>query len=188
MTRGALSRSWLIVILAAATSASLGASAAAPAPSGTSTPPDGDRAGIGIHTRPGRIFQSTFSAGDVDLAYEIVGSAEGPPLVVVNGGPGFDHGYLDCAVEAWETFAKKRGLVFYDQRGTGRSSALKPDQPCGLAEQIADLDALRAHLKLERMDLMGHSWGGYLVMAYAARHPERVSRLIIVDAAAPKIQ
>jgi len=64
---------------------------------------------------------------------------------------------------------------------------LKAGQSCLLADQIADLDALRAQLQLEKFDLLGHSWGGYLVMAYAARHPEHIERLIIVDSAAPKI-
>jgi proline iminopeptidase len=68
------------------------------------------------------------------------------------------------------------------------SSKLKEGQSCLLADQIADLDALRVRLGLEKMDLLGHSWGGYLVMAYAARHPERIKHLIIVDSAAPKIQ
>jgi pimeloyl-ACP methyl ester carboxylesterase len=79
-------------------------------------------------------------------------------------------------------------VVFYDQRGNGRSSELKEGQSCLLADQIADLDALRSHLGLEKMDLLGHSWGGYLVMAYAARHPERIAHLVIADSAAPKIQ
>ena len=119
--------------------------------------------------------------------YEVRGDGPGTPLVVANGGPGFDHGYLHCS-PAWDRLAKGRKVVFYDQRGNGRSSALKDGTPCGLAEQIADLDALRGHLGLPRMDLLGHSWGGYLVMAYAARHPERIAHLLIVDSAAPKIQ
>jgi proline iminopeptidase len=79
-------------------------------------------------------------------------------------------------------------VVFYDQRGNGRSGPLKDGVVCGVAEQIADLDALRAHLGLETMDLLGHSWGGYLVMAYASRHPDRIAHLIIADSAAPRIQ
>jgi hypothetical protein len=58
------------------------------------------------------------------------------------------------------SLAKGRKVVFYDQRGNGRSSELKDGQPCGLAEQIDDLDALRAHLGFEKIDLLGHSWGG----------------------------
>jgi len=106
---------------------------------------------------------------------------------MVNGGPGFDHGYVHCS-NAWERLAEKRKVVFYDQRGNGRSSEIREGQSCLLADQIADLDALRAQLGVEKMELLGHSWGGYLVMAYAARHPEHIAHLMIVDSAAPKIQ
>jgi len=76
--------------------------------------------------------------------------------------------------------------VFYDQRGTGRSGPLGRGESCTLADQIADLDGLRARLGAPAVDLLGHSWGGYLVMAYAARHPEHVAHLTIADSAAPK--
>lgn len=130
---------------------------------------------------------ATFKTGDVTIWYEVRGAGPGTPLVLVNGGPGFDHTYMTVS-DVWDRMARTRRVVFYDQRGNGRSSLLKEGQPCGLAEQIADLDALRAHLGFEKMDLLGSSWGGYLVMAYAARHPERVAHLVIVDSAAPKIQ
>jgi proline iminopeptidase len=133
---------------------------------------------------------ATFKAPGATLYVEVLGSAEGIPLVVVNGGPGFDHTYehvtLPGAVSAWETLSKKRRVVFYDQRGNGRSGALAQGQSCTLADQIDDLDAVRAHLGAETIDLLGHSWGGYLVMAYAARHPEHIRHLVIVDSAAPK--
>lgn len=129
---------------------------------------------------------ATFETEGVTIWYEVTGGGSGTPLVLVNGGPGFDHAYLHTG--AWERMGKDRPVVFYDQRGNGRSSKLRPGQACGLAEQIADLEALRARLGFERMDLLGHSWGGYLVMAYAARHPERIAHLVIVDSAAPKIQ
>jgi proline iminopeptidase len=123
--------------------------------------------------------------GAVPLYVEVRGSGGGLPLVMVNGGPGFDHLYVHCS-DAWDRLATKRRVVFYDQRGTGRSGPLKPGTSCTLADQIADLDAVRASLGVERMDLLGHSWGGYLVMAYAARHPEHIAHLTIVDSAAPK--
>lgn len=129
---------------------------------------------------------ATFDANGVTIWYEVTGGGSGTPLVLANGGPGFDHVYLHAG--AFERLGAGRPVVFYDQRGNGRSSPLAPGQPCGLAEQIADLEALRAHLGYERMDLLGHSWGGYLVMAYAARHAERIAHLVIVDSAAPKIQ
>ncbi len=129
----------------------------------------------------------TFEAGGVTIWYEVRGGGAAPPLVVVNGGPGFDHSYLHCG-DCWDRLARGRRVVFYDQRGTGRSGELKEGQSCTLADQIADLEALRGHLGFEKVDLLGHSWGGYLVMAYAARHPHRIAHLLIVDSAAPKIQ
>ena len=130
---------------------------------------------------------ATLETGGVTIWYEVRGSGSGTPLIVANGGPGFDHNYLLCG-DVWDLLAKGRRIVFYDQRGNGRSSELKEGQPCGLAEQIDDLEALRAHLGFEKFDLLGHSWGGYLVMAYGARHPEHIAHLMIVDSAAPKIQ
>lgn len=133
---------------------------------------------------------TTFQAPGATLYVEVLGTAPGVPLLVVNGGPGFDHTYEHAAVpgttSAWDTVAQKRRVVFYDQRGNGRSGALKPGQPCGLAEQIEDLEAVRAHLGADQIDLLGHSWGGFLVMAYAARHPGHIRHLITVDSAAPK--
>ena len=125
----------------------------------------------------------TFDGPGGKIYYEVIGT--GTPLILINGGPGFDHTYLHITT-AWDALAKTHRVIFYDQRGNGRSSPLKPGQSCTLADQIEDLDALRAHLGLEKIDLLGHSWGGYLAMAYGARHPERVSHLIIVDSAAPK--
>ena len=127
----------------------------------------------------------TFDGPGGKIYYEVTGSGSGTPLIVVNGGPGFDHTYLHIAT-AWNTLAKNRRVIFYDQRGDGRSDPLKPGQSCTLADQIADLEALRAHLGFDKVDLLGHSWGGYLSMAYAARHPEHISHLLIVDSAAPR--
>lgn len=127
----------------------------------------------------------TFDGPSGKIYYEVIGTGSGTPLLVVNGGPGFDHTYLHIAT-AWETLAKNRRVIFYDQRGDGRSDALKPGQSCTLADQIADLEALRTHLAFDKIDLLGHSWGGYLSMAYAARHPEHIAHLLIVDSAAPR--
>src|SRR6185436_8348454 len=132
----------------------------------------------------------TFQAPGATIYVEVLGTAAGTPLVVVNGGPGFDHTYEHVAMpgttSAWETLARSRRVVFYDQRGNGRSGALKPGQTCTLADQIDDLEAVRAHLGADKIDLLGHSWGGFLAMAYAARHAEHIRHLVTVDSAAPK--
>jgi len=129
---------------------------------------------------------STFEGKSATIYYEVLGSGSATPLIVVNGGPGFDHTYEHVS-SAWDVLAKKRRVIFYDQRGTGRSPSAK-GQTYTLADQINDLEDLRAHLGADRIELLGHSWGGYLVMAYAAQHPEHISHLIIVDSAAPKFK
>ena len=129
----------------------------------------------------------TFAAPGATIYYEVRGDGPGTPLFLANGGPGFDHGYLHVS-DVWDQLAKDRPVIFWDQRGTGRSPVLKPLQSCTLADQISDLEALRDHLGYEKIDLLGHSWGGYLAMAYAARHPGRIAHLLIVDSAAPRWQ
>jgi proline iminopeptidase len=117
------------------------------------------------------------------IYHHILGT-RGPHLIVVNGGPGFDHAYLHAST-VWTKLAANRRIVFYDQRGNGRSPTDR-ESAMDLAAQIADLDAVRASLGVDRVDLLGHSWGGYLVMAYASRHPQHIARLAIVDSAAPR--
>ena len=134
----------------------------------------------------GEEIGTTFQAKSATIYFEVLGSGSATPLIIVNGGPGFDHTYEHVS-SAWDVLAKKRRVIFYDQRGTGRSPATK-DQTYTLADQINDLEDLRAHLGADHMDLLGHSWGGYLVMAYAAEHPEHISHLIIVDSAAPNFK
>ena len=128
---------------------------------------------------------TTFDGPGGKIYYEVIGRSKEIPLVLVNGGPGLDHLYLHTSA-AWDVFAQSRQVIFYDQRGNGRSSPLKEGQSCTLADQIDDLDALRDHLRVEKIILLGSSWGGYLSMAYAARHPEHVAGLVLVDSAGPK--
>ena len=128
---------------------------------------------------------TTFNAPGATIYYEVFGSGTGTPLFVANGGPGFDHFYLHVS-DAWDTLGENRRIVMWDQRGTGKSGPLKSGQTCTLADQINDLDALRAHLGYDKIDLLGHSWGGFLAMAYASRFPQHIERLIILDSAAPR--
>ncbi len=126
-----------------------------------------------------------FEAPGATIYFEIVGSGTGTPLLIVNGGPGAAHDYMH-RTSAWDAIAKSRQVVFYDQRGTGRSLGDHKGQTFKLKEQIEDIDALRAHLGFDHMDILGHSWGGMLATAYAAAHPDRVSHFIYVDSGSPK--
>jgi proline iminopeptidase len=103
----------------------------------------------------------------------------GPPVVVLHGGPGAHHDYLR---PGFDGLARDRELIYYDQRGGGQS-AVPRDVPVGWTEQVADLEALRAHWRLDRMTVAGYSWGGLLALLYAVEHPDRLERLALVSPA-----
>ena len=128
-----------------------------------------------------------FQTAHVTLYYEVRGKTMGIPLVVLNGGPGRSHNSLLIS-PVWDELAQERPLVLYDQQGTGQSTPLQPGEACMLADQLLDLEALRSQLGVEQIDVVGHSWGGYLGMAYTARYGQRVRSLILVASAVPRIQ
>lgn len=103
----------------------------------------------------------------------------GPEVIVLHGGPGAHHDYLRPGMDA---LATGRTLVYYDQRGGGRSVVAR-DVPVGWREQVADLDALRDVWGLGRLHLLGYSWGALLAMLYAVTHPERVASLALLSPA-----
>jgi len=122
---------------------------------------------------------------EVDLAYETYGApSPATPVIVANGGPGLSHIYM-LQNNVWTRLAHHRQIVFYDQRGTGKSKNVKPDASWGMDAQVADMDAVRAKFGFQKFDLVGDSYGGLLAMAYAAAHPEHVEKLILSDSAAP---
>jgi proline iminopeptidase len=122
---------------------------------------------------------------EVDLGYEVLGAPSAEiPLFAVNGGPGLSHAYM-MQNDLWQRVAAHRMVVLYDQRGTGASKQMQANAPQGMSAQVADLDALRNALSLDRIAVLGDSYGGMIAMAYAAAHPEHVSRLILSDSAAP---
>lgn len=121
----------------------------------------------------------------VDLGYETFGAAGAKiPLIVVNGGPGLSHAYM-MQNDLWRRVAVHRLVVLYDQRGTGASKHMQPDAPQTMEAQVADLDAIRKALALDRAAVLGDSYGGMIAMAYASAQPEHVARLILSDSPAP---
>ncbi len=113
----------------------------------------------------------------VTLFERRVGS--GPPTVVLHGGPGAHHDYL---LPGFDRLATRRTLIYYDQRGGGRSPVPR-EVPVGWREHVADLEALRGFWGIERLSIAGYSWGGLLALLYALEHPDRVDRLGLVSPA-----
>src|SRR6266581_8732007 len=106
-------------------------------------------------------------------------AGDGPPVVVLHGGPGAHHDYL---LPQYDLLARGRTLLYYDQRGGGRSPVSR-ETPVGWREHVADLDALRSHWALDQLTLLAYSWGGLLALLYALEHPDRVARLALVSSA-----
>lgn len=103
----------------------------------------------------------------------------GPEVVVLHGGPGAHHDYL---LPGFDLLARRRTLVYYDQRGGGRSPVAR-EVPVGWREQVADLEALRVLWGRDQLALAGYSWGGLLALLYALEHPGRVERLALISTA-----
>jgi proline iminopeptidase len=103
----------------------------------------------------------------------------GPEVVVLHGGPGADSAYLRPGFDA---LARGRTLVYYDQRGGGKSPVPR-EVPVGWREHVADLEALRVTMGMERLAIAGYSWGGLLALLYALEHPTRVSSLAFISPA-----
>ncbi len=119
----------------------------------------------------------------------LIDRADGPSLffralgtgadtaIVLHGGS-LHQGYL---IDPLANLIDGRTLIFYDQRGRGNSAAVADTARLSFDEDVADLEAVRTHFKLERPVLIGHHWGAAVGAIYAARHPGHVSRLLLLS-------
>jgi proline iminopeptidase len=112
----------------------------------------------------------------------VVEEGTGPPLVLVNGGPGNTlHSFLPH-FSAAASFAR---VIYYDQRGTGRSDWVPGASGYSTAQTVDDLERLRVALGVERWFVLGHSYGGLIAQWYAIRYPEHLLGMILVGSSVP---
>ena len=124
-------------------------------------------------------IEEGFVTGEgVELYYKIIG--EGEPILILHGGPGLDHSYF---LPQMAGLGKDFKLIFFDQRFSGRSRA-DASATVSLADFVNDIEQIRKHLNLGQINLMAHSWGGLLGMAYALEHGESLKSLILVNTVA----
>jgi pimeloyl-ACP methyl ester carboxylesterase len=128
----------------------------------------------GVTSRPHAGQHSFASYDGTELAYRVLG--EGAPLVCLPGGPGRAVEYLGDL----GGLHTARQLILLDPRGVGQSA--DPTDPATFRADrlVHDVDALRAHLGMPRIDLLAHSAGAFLATLYAAAHPDRLSRLLLI--------
>ncbi len=126
-----------------------------------------------------RVEEGFVANGDTLLYTKAIGRGE--PIVILHGGPGFDHRQF---LPQMERLAAGHRLIFFDQRGTGLSTGPVDSASITLDAFLSDIDAVREAFGIETMNLLGHSWGGILAMHYAVRHPDRLRSLVVCSAGA----
>ena len=105
---------------------------------------------------------------------------QGPSILVLHGGPDFDYDYL---LPELDVLAGWFRVIYYDQRGRGRSAGGVRPADVSVDSEMDDVDLVRRHFGLETMAVLGHSWGAVLAMEYVSRHPERLTHLIVMNTA-----
>lgn len=133
----------------------------------------------GCDSRAIQIEEGYKNINGVKHFYKIAGTGEA--FIMLHGGPGMYH---DELFPFFLDFAKSNKLIFYDQRGNGRSTLEKIDSTTFTVDlMVEDLEELRKEFGIEKLNIIGHSWGGLLAMYYAVKYPDNMKRLILVDAA-----
>jgi proline-specific peptidase len=116
--------------------------------------------------------------------YRVVGEREAPgsfPVLTLHGGPGGTHDYLEPLKALAET---GRRVIFYDQLGCGRSSTPSNPSMWTIPLYVEEVDAIRRELGLDRVHIVGQSWGGMLGMEYALTQPQGLMSLTVADSPA----
>jgi proline iminopeptidase len=118
------------------------------------------------------------------MYWEICGNPAGKTALVLHGGPG------SGCTPGWRQYFDPAAyrIVLIDQRGSGRSAPHASDPTVSLAANttahlLADIELLRQHLGIERWLILGGSWGSTLALAYAERHPARVTEMVLFSIA-----
>ena len=121
-----------------------------------------------------KIESGFVDANGVLIYYEALG--HGQPLLIVHGGPGASHDYF---LPYLLPLARTNRVVFIDERGSGKSEKLEDPKGYTVENMVEDVEAVRQHLNLGKMNLLGHSYGGVLAQAYALKYQANLAHLIL---------
>ncbi len=122
------------------------------------------------------IAEGLVDANGVMIYYTTVG--QGPPLLVVHGGPGASHDYF---LPNFYLLARHNRLIFIDERGSGKSPKLDDPKQYTTENMVEDVEAVRQALHLGKVSLLGHSYGGVLAQAYALKYQQNLTHLILAS-------
>lgn len=121
------------------------------------------------------------TADSVRLYYRVAGRGA-DTLIAIHGGPGVD---LESIYGDFLPLAARHVVIFYDQRGTGRSTLPSDTLKLSAERQVADLDAVRRHFGLQQATLVAHSYGPLLAASYAIAHPDAVRGMVFFGPVPP---
>ena len=110
-----------------------------------------------------------------EIYYEESGNPKGKPVVFLHGGPG---GGTDAKMRRFFN-PKKYRIVLFDQRGCGKSKPAASLEDNTTWHLVSDIEAVREKLGIDKWQVFGGSWGSTLALAYAQKHPERVTELVL---------
>jgi proline iminopeptidase len=130
---------------------------------------------------PKKIYTYATQEGFVDshaalIYYMSVG--QGAPLMIIHGGPGASHDYF---LPYLLPLMRTNRLIFIDERGSGKSSKLEDASQYNVANMVEDIETVREALNLGKISLLGHSFGGPLVEAYAFKYQSHLSHLVLAS-------
>jgi len=114
------------------------------------------------------------------IFYKILG--KGDPILFIHGGPGLDHSYL---LPQMAGLSEHFQLIFYDQRVCGRSSYNVDTTSISISGFMNDIEELRKELNIEKLTILGHSWGSLLAMYYGIQHAQNIKKMILVNPVSP---
>jgi proline iminopeptidase len=124
--------------------------------------------------------ESMVKSDGAQLFCKVLG--KGDPIIVIHGGPGLSHDYL---LPGMAKLAENHQVIFYDQRGCGRSTGVVNADTIQVKKFVEDIEAVRKSLGNRKIIVLGHSWGGFLAMQYAISHPGSVEKLILLNTMPP---
>jgi proline iminopeptidase len=127
----------------------------------------------------------TFPDSQTDGKYITVNGAKiwvvlvgkGDPLIIIPGGPGSAH----IAYRVFDSLAKNNLIVYFDAFGRGKSDTAKDVKEYSLPRDIEDIEGIRKALNFEKLNVLGHSYGGLVAQGYAIKYPSRVNHLVLAN-------
>ncbi|MGL1890814.1 MAG: alpha/beta fold hydrolase [Spirochaetaceae bacterium] len=115
----------------------------------------------------------------VNLYFKTIG--KGIPIIVVHGGPGLAHNYL---FTYFSQLCDQYQIIFYDQRACGLSTGDETEKDITMENFIEDIEGIRKAFGIDKVNLIGQSYGGLITLSYAVKYPQNMGSLLILESAA----